>query len=75
MRNVDGLIASLNAIQIGELESVESQLAEVQAALERDDLVELVTKLDECLTALSRGDVKNFRRIKESIVSRLGHLR
>jgi hypothetical protein len=75
MQNLDGLIASLNAIQTGELESIQIQLESARKELEQRDLVELVSKLDECLAALKRGDLKNFRRLKETIVSRLGHLR
>ena len=75
MRNLDGLIASLNAIQTGELESIRIQLENARKEMEQRDLVELVSKLDECLAALKRGDLKNFRRLKETIVSRLGHLR
>jgi hypothetical protein len=75
MQNLDGLIASLNAIQTGELESIRVQLESARVELEQRDLAELVTKLDECLAALKCGDLKNFRRLKETIVSRLGHLR
>jgi hypothetical protein len=75
MQNVDALIAVLNTIEVGEIDSIRSQLLDVREELGRRDLVDLVTKLDESLAALAVGDLKNFRRLKESIVSRLGHLR
>jgi hypothetical protein len=75
MDSVDSLIATLNTIDVGELGAIRDQLWGVRAELERRELGELVTKLDECLAALGRGDLKSFRRIKETIVSRLGHLR
>ena len=75
MRSVDSLIAALNSIDVGELGSIRDQLGEVRAELARLELEELVGRLDECLAALGRGDVKNFRRLKETVVSRLGHLR
>jgi hypothetical protein len=75
MNNVDALIATLNTIEVGEIDSIRTQLLDVREELGRRDLVDLVTKLDECLAALADADLKNFRRLKESIVSRLGHLR
>jgi hypothetical protein len=75
MNNVDALIATLNTIEVGEIDSIRTQLLDVREELGRRDLVDLVTTLDECLAALADADLKNFRRLKESIVSRLGHLR
>lgn len=75
MQNIDSMIATLNTIEVGELETIQDQLLEVRAELHHRELDELVAKLDDCLVALRRGDLKNFRRVKETIVSRLGHLR
>lgn len=75
MQDLGALIATLNTLKVGELEAVRAQLLDVRIELERRDLAELVSKLDECLAALGSGDLKNFRRLKETIVSRLGHLR
>ena len=69
------MIATLNTIEVGELETIQDQLLDVRTELHRLEQDELVAKLDACLAALRRGDLKNFRRIKETIVSRLGHLR
>jgi hypothetical protein len=73
--SVDSLIAALNTIEVGEIDKIRDRLLEVRVELEREGVAELVDKLDESLAALSSGDLKNFRRLKESIVSRLGHLR
>lgn len=75
MQSLSALIATLNTLKVGELGVVRDQLMDVRTELENRDLIELVSKLDECLAALGRGDLKNFRRLKETIVSRLGHLR
>ncbi len=75
LNSVDSLIATLNTIEVGEMDKLRARLLEVRVELDRRQLAELVEKLDESLAALSRGDLKNFRRLKESIVSRLGHLR
>jgi hypothetical protein len=75
MQSIDAMIATLNTIEVGELDSIRKQMFEVRTELERCRYGELVEKLDECLGALGRGDLKDFRRLKETIVSRLGHLR
>ena len=75
MQTKDAMIATLNTIEVGELDSIRKQMSEVRAELERCSYGELVEKIDECLGALRRGDLKDFRRLKETIVSRLGHLR
>ena len=75
MQSVDWMIATLNTIEVGELEGIQGELLGVRREWMHRELGELVEKLDECLAALRRGDLKDFRRIKETIVSRLGHLR
>ena len=75
MDNVDSVIATLNTIEVGEMGKIRDRLLEVRVELDRRRVEELVEKLDECLAALGRGDLENFRRLKESIVSRMGHLR
>jgi len=75
MESVDTLIATLNNLELGDLESIRTRLGSVRAELSKRELGELVAKLDECLSALGQGDLANFRRLKASVVSRLGHLR
>lgn len=75
MQEVGGLIATLNTMEVGDLDSIRSRLLDVRRELLSRDYGQLVTHLDECICALDRGDLKSFRRLKETIVSRLGHLR
>jgi hypothetical protein len=75
MQSIDWMIATLNTVEVGELEGIQNELLEVRGELMQRELGELVDHLDACLAALRRGDLKDFRRIKETIVSRLGHLR
>ena len=75
MQSVDSLIATLNTLEVGALETIREQLLDVRTELERREFGDLVTKMDECLEALGRGELKDFRRLKETVVSRLGHLR
>ncbi len=69
------MIATLNNLGVGALDKIEADLGSVRKELERRNLGELVDKLDTCQKALSRGDLVEFRRLRETIVSRLGHLR
>lgn len=75
MQSLDSMIAALNTIELGDVAKIQALLLEVRQELERRELTELVSKLDESLTALRQGDLQDFRRLKSTIVSRLGHLR
>ena len=75
MQSLDSMIAALNTIELGDVAKIQARLLEVREELERRELTELVSKLDESLTALRQGDLQDFRRLKSTIVSRLGHLR
>ena len=75
MQNVDSLIATLNTIELGDVTKIEARLLEIRRELAARELEELVGKLDESLAALRQGDLQTFRRLKATMVSRLGHLR
>lgn len=75
LETIDSVIATLNQLGLGSIEKIAGQLASVRETLDRRDLPELVQKIDECQTALTRGDLDSFRRLRETVVSRLGHLR
>lgn len=69
------MIATLNNIELGDVSKIEQRLQEVREELAGRELDELVAKLDESLAALRQGDLQAFRRLKATMVSRLGHLR
>ncbi len=73
--SLDSLIATLNTIELGNVDEIRARLLEIREELEQRELAELVGKLDQSLSALGRGDLQDFRRLKATIVSRLGHLR
>ncbi len=73
--SLDSLIATLNTIELGDVDKIRVRLLEIREELEQGEWTELVGKLDESLSALGRGDLQDFRRLKATIVSRLGHLR
>jgi hypothetical protein len=75
LETLDSVIAVLNNLGMGALDKIETDLASVRAELDRRSLFELVGKLDDCRAALLRGELDEFRRLRETVVSRLGHLR
>jgi len=75
MSKLDTAIATLNTLEVGSLDKIGEQLAAVREELARHNLEDLVEKIDACRTALERGELAEFRRLRETIVSRLGHLR
>lgn len=75
MSKLDNIIATLNNLDVGSLEKITEQLVSVRDALAERDLTELVETVDACRGALSRGELEEFRRLRETAVSRLGHLR
>jgi len=73
--NPSQLIALLNSISVGEIDSIRSRLGEARAgclALQQD---ELARKLEEAEEALARFDLKTYRKRVETVVAKLGHLR
>ena len=75
METIDSVIATLNQLGLGSIEKIADRLIFVREELDRRELPELVEKIDECQTALTKGDLESFRRLRETVVSRLGHLR
>jgi hypothetical protein len=75
LETLDSVIAILNNLGIGALDKIAADLGLVRRELDRRGLGELVEKVDVCQNALSRGDLEQFRRLRETLVSRLGHLR
>jgi hypothetical protein len=75
VETLDTVIATLNNLGMGALDKIEADLRTVRHELERRELGELVEKLDLCHRALTRGDLQEFRRLRETLVSRLGHIR
>jgi hypothetical protein len=75
VETLDSVIATLNNLGMGALDKIEADLRTVRLELERRELGELVEKLDLCHLALTRGELQEFRRLRETLVSRLGHIR
>ena len=75
MSELDTAIATLNTLEVGSLDKIGEQLLAVREELARHNLEDLVENIDACRTALENGELEEFRRLRETIVSRLGHVR
>ena len=72
---IDVLLSTLNATDVGTLESIRAKLEQVRAELVELDQPELAARAAEAVAALSRGDVAEFRRSRAFLQSKIGHLR
>jgi hypothetical protein len=72
---VEVLLATLNATDVGSLDSIAGKMRQVQEELETLDQAELAAAAREAVAALTRGDVAEFKRGRAFIQSKIGHLR
>jgi hypothetical protein len=69
------IIASLNALSFGDLESIDLRLAEAESACASLGAEDVLGRLRGAREALRSADPRAFRRHVEAAVSKLGHLR
>ncbi len=72
---IDLLLSTLNAADVGTLESISAKLEQVRDELEQIDQPELASRAADTLRALVRGDVVEFKRGRAFLQSKIGHLR
>jgi hypothetical protein len=72
---IDVLLSTLNATDVGTLDSITEKLRQVQDELEALEQPELAARAVEAVNALSRGDVSEFKRARAFLQSKIGHLR
>jgi hypothetical protein len=72
---IDVLLSTLNAADVGTLESISAKLEQVRDELEQIDQPELASRAAETIRALVRGDVVEFKRGRAFLQSKIGHLR
>ena len=72
---IDLLLSTLNAADVGTLESISAKLAQVRDELQELDQPELASRAAETIQALVRGDVVEFKRGRAFLQSKIGHLR
>jgi hypothetical protein len=73
--DIDVLLSTLNAMDVGTLDSISGKLREVKEALERLEEADLAATAGNVITALSKGDIAEFKRGKAFLQSKIGHLR
>ena len=72
---IDVLLSTLNATDVGTLDSIRAKLEQVRAELLELDQPELAERATDAVTALARGDVAEFKRGRAFLQSKIGHLR
>jgi hypothetical protein len=72
---IELLLSTLNAADVGTLESISAKLEQVKDELEQIDQPELALRAAETIRALVRGDVVEFKRGRAYLQSKIGHLR
>jgi hypothetical protein len=72
---IDFLLSTLNATDIGTLDSIAARIEQVRDELEQMERPELAARAEETLDALRRGDVAEFKRGRAFLQSKIGHLK
>jgi hypothetical protein len=72
---IESLLSTLNATDVGTLESIAEKLREVEAELLSLEQPELAVRARETIEALTRGDIAAFKKGRAFLQSKIGHLR
>ncbi|HEX9187762.1 MAG TPA: hypothetical protein VGB87_11845 [Vicinamibacteria bacterium] len=72
---IDVLLATLNASEVGSLESIALKIRQVREGLEALGQAELAAAAAAAENALRRGDVAEWKRGRAYLQSKIGHLR
>jgi hypothetical protein len=72
---IDVLLSTLNATEVGTLDSISGKLLEVKEQLERLEQRDLAATAGNVIAALTKGDIAEFKRGKAFLQSKIGHLR
>jgi hypothetical protein len=74
-RQIDVVLSTLNAMDIGTLDSIREKVRQVEQALIALEQADLAARAAEVETALMRGDLAEFKRGRAFLQAKLGHLR
>ncbi len=72
---IDMLLSTLNATDVGTLDSIAVKLGQVRDLLLELEEPELSARASETVAALARGDIAEFKRGRAFLQSKIGHLR
>jgi hypothetical protein len=73
--SIDVMLSTLNATDVGTLESIADKLRQVKEQLEALGKAELAARAEEAVESLRRGDIAEFKRARAFLQSKIGHLR
>jgi hypothetical protein len=74
-RQIDLVLSTLNAMDIGTLDSLRQKIQQVEQALLGLEEAELAARAAAVEAALARGDVAEFKRGRAFLQAKIGHLR
>jgi hypothetical protein len=72
---IDVMLSTLNATDVGTLDSIALKLREVKGQLEALGQSELAARAEGASSALERGDIAEFKKARAFLQSKIGHLR
>jgi hypothetical protein len=72
---IDVLLSTLNATELGTLDSIREKLEQVRQELVEMAQPELAARAAETIVSLERGDIAEFKRGRAFLQSKIGHLR
>lgn len=71
----DAILSTLNAADVGTLDSILAKLHQVEQELRALEQPELAERAATAAQSLVRGDVAEFKRVRAFLQSKVGHLR
>jgi hypothetical protein len=74
-QRVERILSTLNAADVGSLESIAEKMLQVEGELLGLGRDELAGRAREAVASLRRGDVAEFQRARAFLQSKVGHLR
>ena len=72
---IDVMLSTLNATDVGSLDSVVEKLRLVQCELDALGQADLARRTVDTIEALRRGEIAEFKRGRAFLQSKIGHLR
>jgi hypothetical protein len=73
--HIDALLSTLNATELGTLDSIATKFRQVRDDLREMEQAELADRAEDAMQALGRGDIAEFKRLRAFLQSKVGHLR
>jgi len=73
--SIDAMLSTLNATDVGTLDSIAAKLRQVKEQLEALGQPDLAARAESAIGSLEVGDVAAFKRTRAFLQSKIGHLR